>query len=38
MDGEHQLSFGSYRMDFASEQLWRGNQEIPLPGKAFALR
>jgi DNA-binding winged helix-turn-helix (wHTH) protein/tetratricopeptide (TPR) repeat protein len=37
MHVEHQLSFARYRLDLASEQLWCGSQEIPLPAKAFAL-
>ena len=34
---EQQIIFARYRLDLASEQLWCDSQEIPLPGKAFAL-
>ena len=37
MQTEHQVTFDRYRLDLVSEQLWCGSQEIPLPGKAFAM-
>ena len=37
MQTEHHVTFDRYRLDLASEQLWCGSEEIPLPGKAFAL-
>jgi DNA-binding winged helix-turn-helix (wHTH) protein len=37
MHMERQIIFAHYRLDLASEQLWCGSQEIPLPAKAFAL-
>ncbi|MBI3757856.1 MAG: winged helix-turn-helix domain-containing protein [Deltaproteobacteria bacterium] len=37
MHEEQQLTFDHHRLDLASEQLWCGSKEIPLPGKAFAM-
>jgi DNA-binding winged helix-turn-helix (wHTH) protein len=37
MQTEHHVTFDRYRLDLAGEQLWCGSEEIPLPGKAFAL-
>jgi two-component SAPR family response regulator len=37
MQTEHQVTFDCYRLDLASEQLWCGSAEIPLPAKAFAM-
>jgi predicted ATPase/DNA-binding winged helix-turn-helix (wHTH) protein len=32
-----EVTFDRYRLDLRHEQLWCGEQEIPLPGKAFAV-
>ena len=37
MSAEQLLSFGPYRLDVQTGQLWRGKQEVRLTGKASAL-
>ena len=37
MQTEQQVTFDHHRLDLANEQLWCENEEIFLPGKAFAL-
>ena len=37
MQAARQLSFGPYRLDLTTGQLWRGKQEVRLTPKAAAL-
>jgi predicted ATPase/DNA-binding winged helix-turn-helix (wHTH) protein len=37
MSGQQQISFGSFRLDLGSEQVWRGQQAIPLKPKTFSV-
>ena len=37
MPGEQSLTFDRYRLDLPNEQVWNGQQTIPLTGKAFAV-
>src|SRR5262245_19327322 len=37
MQPERLLTFGSYRLDLRTRQLWRGKQEVKLTGKAAAV-
>src|SRR5262245_30075894 len=37
MQSVRQVSFAHFRLDLANEQLWRGNQPIPLRRQTFAV-
>ena len=37
MSEQHQISFGPFRLDLGNEQVWRGQQPIPLKPKTFTL-
>ena len=37
MPTDRLLSFGPYRLDVQTGQLWRGKQEVKLTGKAAAM-
>jgi DNA-binding winged helix-turn-helix (wHTH) protein len=37
MQSAQQVSFAHFRLDLANEQLWRGNQAIPLRRQTFAV-